>query len=80
MAPGVGHCRGGDGPQPSGFIEALLKWVEEGEAPETLDAIGRDESGQVMRTRPLCQFPLVAKYKGGGSTDDSANFECAKGF
>ena len=33
--------------------------------------------GKVVRTRPLCQFPLLAKYKGTGSTDDAANFTCA---
>ena len=29
------------------------------------------------RTRPLCAFPKVAKYKGSGSTDDAASFTCA---
>ena len=28
----------------------------------------------------LCQYPLVAKYKGTGSTDDAANFVCSTGF
>src|SRR5262245_19484640 len=36
MAPGVGHCGGGVGPAPTGQMEALLAWVEEGKAPETL--------------------------------------------
>ena len=31
-------------------------------------------------SRPLCQYPLVAKYKGAGSTDDAANFVCSAGF
>jgi hypothetical protein len=30
------------------------------------------------RTRPLCAFPKTARYKGSGSTDDAANFECAQ--
>ena len=30
MAPGVAHCRGGPGPQPTGQFEALVKWVENG--------------------------------------------------
>lgn len=79
MAPGVGHCGGGTGPAPSGQLEALLAWVEEGKAPETLLATRRDPSGST-RSRPLCQYPLVAKYKGTGSTDDAANFVCSKGF
>jgi feruloyl esterase len=27
-------------------------------------------------TRPLCVFPKVAKYKGNGSTNVAANFNC----
>ena len=34
-------------------------------------------NGQVVRTRPLCPYPQVAKYKGQGSIDDAANFSCA---
>ena len=32
--------------------------------------------GKVDRTRPLCPYPQVAKYKGTGSIDDAANFVC----
>jgi feruloyl esterase len=78
MAPGVAHCGGGAGPAPSGQLEALLAWVEEGKAPETLTASRRDQSG--TRTRPVCAYPLVAKYKGNGSTDEAANFSCSAGF
>jgi hypothetical protein len=80
LAPGVGHCGGGQGPAPSGQMEALLAWVEEGKAPETLLAARRGRAGEATRSRPLCQYPLVAKYKGTGSTDDAANFVCGSGF
>ena len=80
LAPGVGHCAGGAGPQPTGVLDALLAWVEDGKAPETLPAVKRDQAGATTRTRPLCQYPLVAKYKGAGSTDDAANFVCSRGF
>ena len=80
MAPGVTHCAGGAGPQPGGLMEALLAWVEEGKAPETLPATRRDQAGAVTRSRPLCAYPLVAKYKGSGSTDEAANFVCSSGF
>ncbi len=80
LAPGVAHCRGGDGPEPSGHFEALLRWVENGQPPETLDGVLRDGSDNVIRTRPLCSYPLAARYKGSGSTDAAANFECAPGF
>ena len=34
--------------------------------------------GKVDRTRPLCPYPQIARYKGSGSTDDAANFECSR--
>jgi len=80
LAPGVAHCAGGPGPQPTGVLDALLTWVEDGKAPETLTATRRDQTGAITRSRPLCQYPLVAKYKGTGSTDDAANFACSTGF
>ena len=80
LAPGVSHCAGGPGPQPTGVLDALLAWVEDGKAPETLMATRRDQTGAITRSRPLCQYPLVARYKGTGSTDDAANFVCSAGF
>jgi len=75
MAPGVGHCAGGAGPQPTGVFESLVKWVEKGEEPTTLLASKALPDGST-RTRPLCAYPTVAKYKGSGSTDDARNFQC----
>jgi hypothetical protein len=80
MAPGIGHCGGGAGSNPSGQLDALLSWVEDGKAPETLPAARRDQAGTITRSRPLCQYPLVAKFKGSGSSDDAANFTCSSGF
>lgn len=80
LAPGVGHCGGGAGPGPSGQFEAVVKWVEEGAAPDTLSAVRRDQTGAVTRTRPLCQYPLVAAYRGQGSTDQAASFVCRANF
>ncbi len=80
LAPGVAHCGGGPGPAPTGQLAALIDWVENGKAPERLAAIRRDASGAVMRSRPLCQYPLVARYQGKGSTDEAASFECKAGF
>jgi pimeloyl-ACP methyl ester carboxylesterase len=39
MAPGVGHCGGGDGPAPTGLFEAVVNWVEKGVAPNTILAV-----------------------------------------
>jgi feruloyl esterase len=76
LAPGMGHCRGGEGPNEFDKITALEQWVEQGKAPDKLIASHRTE-GKVDRTRPLCAYPQVAKYKGSGSIDDAANFACS---
>ena len=76
MAPGVGHCGGGTGPAPAGQFEAVVRWVEEGRAPEVLNAVSRDQAGNVLRSRPLCAYPLAARYKGSGSPDAAASFVC----
>jgi len=75
MAPGMGHCGGGEGPNVFDKIGALERWVEQGKAPDSLTA-SHATDGKVDRTRPLCPYPQVAKYKGAGSSDDAANFAC----
>jgi len=75
LAPGMGHCGGGDGPNDFDKISALDRWVENSEAPQTMLASQRVK-GKVTRTRPLCAFPQTAVYKGSGSVDDAANFSC----
>ena len=77
MAPGMGHCSGGDGPNKFDMVGPLEQWVEQGKAPERVVATHLTGS-QVDRTRPWCPYPQVAKYKGSGSPDDAANFVCAK--
>jgi hypothetical protein len=74
MAPGVGHCTGGAGPQPQRPFDAVVNWVEKGIAPTTITA-SRITAG-VTQTRPLCPYPAEARWKGTGSTDDAANFTC----
>src|SRR2546426_4377518 len=74
LEPGMGHCGGGEGPNVFDKVGALEQWVEQGKAPEKLNA-SHSTNGKVDRTRPLCPYPQVAKYKGTGSIDD-ANFVC----
>jgi pimeloyl-ACP methyl ester carboxylesterase len=78
MAPGVGHCGGGDGPSPTGVFEALVEWVEKGAAPKTLPASRKRPDGTEV-TRPLCPYPTTAKWTGKGTTDEAANFTCVDG-
>jgi feruloyl esterase len=77
MVPGMAHCAGGEGPNDFDKMTAIQQWVEQGKAPDTMIASHLDRAGTVDRTRPLCVYPKVAKYKGSGSTDDAANFTCA---
>jgi feruloyl esterase len=63
------------------LLTALEQWVEQGAAPERIVATqfsGSDPSTRtVVRTRPLCAAPLVAKYKGSGNPDVESSFTCA---
>ena len=74
LVPGVDHGFRGAGATPTGQMEALIHWVEEGRAPEKLIAERRDSTGKIARTRALFPYPQIAKYKGRGSTDDQENF------
>jgi feruloyl esterase len=73
--PGMAHCAGGVGPDQYDAVTAVVDWVEKGVAPDTLIA-RKIVDGTVTRSRPLCPYPQVARYKGQGSIDDAANFEC----
>ena len=75
MIPGMAHCAGGLGPDQYDAVTAVIDWVEKDVAPESLVA-RKIVGGTVTRSRPLCPYPEVARYKGQGSTDDAANFEC----
>ena len=75
MVPGMAHCGGGIGPDRNDAVTAVIDWVEKGKAPDQLIA-SKVTNGQTVRTRPLCPYPQVARYKGSGSIDDAANFSC----
>lgn len=90
LAPGVGHCGGGPGPNQFGqaagggdsdhdMVAALEQWVEKGVAPTRIVAtkyVSDDSTKGIAMTRPLCPFPQVATYKGTGDVKDAANFAC----
>ncbi|TMG93562.1 MAG: tannase/feruloyl esterase family alpha/beta hydrolase [Betaproteobacteria bacterium] len=71
MAPGVGHCGGGSGPQPQALFDAVVNWVEHGVAPDRILA-----SKAVAGGTQICPYPALAHWTGVGSTDDAANFVC----
>jgi feruloyl esterase len=75
MLPGVSHCAGGPGPDRFDKMAAISQWVEQGQTPARIVASHLTD-GKVDRTRPLCPFDQVAKYKGTGDTNDATNFSC----
>jgi feruloyl esterase len=75
MLPGVLHCGGGPGPDTFNKMAAIRQWVEQRQKPTRIVASHLTD-GKVDRTRPLCPFGQVAKYKGSGDTNDAANFSC----
>jgi feruloyl esterase len=75
MVPGMAHCGGGIGPDRHDPVTAMINWVEKGQPPASIVA-SRVVNNQVVRTRPLCPYPQVARYSGKGSIDDASNFRC----
>jgi hypothetical protein len=86
--PGMGHCSGGPATDQFDMLTPLVKWVEQGQAPEDIVATARGAGnpGGVNsdlpagwasdRTRPLCAYPKVARYKGSGSLEVASSFVC----
>ncbi|WP_095407409.1 tannase/feruloyl esterase family alpha/beta hydrolase [Mongoliimonas terrestris] len=82
LIPGFTHSGRSEGlpnvpvPQPvSGRDEmflALQDWVENGEAPGTIEATSSDGSVSL----PLCVYPLKTTYKGTGSVKSAESYAC----
>lgn len=74
IVPGMNHCAGGPATDRFDALSALVEWVEQGKAPDRIEARGsavlHDE------TRPLCPWPKVARYRGAGRLNESASYEC----
>jgi feruloyl esterase len=60
MIPGMGHCEGGDGPDTFDKMTPLVDWVEQGRAPELLEAT-RQRGNTVDLRRQLRPLPLEPK-------------------
>lgn len=85
--PGMGHSRGGPATDQFDGLSALVDWVEKGTAPDRVIAAARGAgnaggvntdlpaSWSATRTRPLCPYPRVARYK-SGDVEAAASFAC----
>ena len=86
--PGMNHCSGGPATEQFDLLTPLVKWVEQGAAPDAVTAAARGAGNpgganaelpkdwSATRSRPLCAYPTVARYKGTGSIEDASSFSC----
>jgi poly(3-hydroxybutyrate) depolymerase len=85
--PGMNHCAGGPATDKFDMLDPLVAWVESGTAPDAVVASARGAGAAVVntglpanwsatRTRPLCAWPFVSKYKGNGDLESASSFSC----
>ena len=86
--PGMTHCSGGPTTDQFDMLTPLVNWVEKGQVPESVVASARGAGNaaavntdipstwSATRTRPLCAYPKVARYKGSGSIEVADSFAC----
>ena len=72
LAPGVGHCGGGPGPDRVDWLDVLDRWVQTGAPPSEVLAT----KANAPISRPICAFPAQGRYKGSGDLNDAKNFDC----
>ena len=85
--PGMNHGSNGVATDQFDALAALIDWVEFGNAPDRIIATARGagnpggENPELPagwapdRTRPLCPYPLVARYD-GGDPERAESFSC----
>ena len=81
MVPGMSHCTGGPGPSDFAPLDAVVKWVEQGIAPDTLiarKALPADGDRKAAMERLLCPYPRIAQYQGSGDVDNASNYTCVE--
>ncbi len=86
--PGMTHCSAGPATDQFDMLTPLVAWVENGTAPDSVTAQARGAGNAAgvnpdipstwaaNRTRPLCPYPKVARYKGTGSIETADSFSC----
>jgi hypothetical protein len=72
--PGMCHCGGGKSTDQFNVLDPIMAWVEKGVAPDRIIATGKGYPGV---SRPLCPYPLVARYR-DGDVNNADSFVCSK--
>jgi feruloyl esterase len=89
VVPGMNHSSGGPATDQFDMVDALVAWVERGVAPDAIVAAARGPGAGVpnpevpadwspRRTRLLCPWPSVARYRGTGDAESAGSFSCAR--
>ncbi|MDB5886705.1 MAG: tannase and feruloyl esterase [Polaromonas sp.] len=73
--PGYGHAASSVFNAAWDSLTTLENWVEKGATPP--NQVVSDTAGVPGRTRPLCDYPAWAKYKGTGDINVAASYSCA---
>lgn len=78
LVPDMEHCS--DGPAPVRFdtLTALDNWVQHDKGPDDITSFYTNGS-MAGRTLPLCKFPEMPRYKGGGDIRNAQNWSCNPG-
>jgi len=88
LLAGMGHCGGGPGFSHIGgatgaplkddadhdMVKALDLWVTKDQAPSLF--IGAHLNDDKVVSRPICRYPLEARYSGHGDSNRYENFTC----
>jgi Tannase and feruloyl esterase len=73
--PGMNHCAGGPATDSYDALSAVVDWVENAAAPDRIEATAGPMSPWPGRTRPLCPYPKIARYR-SGALDRAESFAC----
>ena len=88
LIAGMNHCGSGPSTDQFDMLTSLVNWVEKGQTPDSVLATARGPGNaaganadvpatwSATRSRPLCSYPQVSRYKGSGDVESAANFTC----
>jgi hypothetical protein len=71
----MNHCGGGPATDQFDALAKVVDWVERGVAPDSIPAKAGPMSPWPGRTRPLCPYPKIARYR-SGDLNQATSFAC----
>lgn len=82
VVPGMNHCGGGPATDRFDMLTAMMRWAEQGIAPDRVIATVNPDNGELpsdwspARSRPLCPWPRQARFIGEGDPESAQSFVC----